>query len=132
MRSPRDAPPPTDAPPAKKSRCGSCGGFNHDRRNCPVSRIANPPVNQPDVAAAPPLPPLTVTAVRDPTFINWEHVMYVVFDLETTGGSRRKNEIIELAAVALDKNGIQIEDAVYYNFIKPNAPSHNLSLISPR
>ena len=58
--------------------------------------------------------------------------MYVVFDLETTGGSRRKNEIIELAAVALDKKGIQIEDAVYYNFIKPNAPSHNLSLISPR
>jgi DNA polymerase III epsilon subunit-like protein len=57
---------------------------------------------------------------NDPSTIDWEKVIYVVFDLETTGGNRQKHEIIELAAVILDKNGIPIEDATFSHFVKPN------------
>jgi DNA polymerase III epsilon subunit-like protein len=45
-----------------------------------------------------------------------------VFDLETTGRSRQKDEVIKLAAVVLDKNGIQIEDASFSELIKPLRP----------
>jgi DNA polymerase III epsilon subunit-like protein len=49
----------------------------------------------------------------------WDKVIYVVFDLETTGRSRQKDKVIELAVVVLDENGIQIEDASFSEFIKP-------------
>jgi DNA polymerase III alpha subunit (gram-positive type) len=42
--------------------------------------------------------------------IDWGSVLYVVFDLETTGRSRQRDKIIELAAVILDESGVEIED----------------------
>jgi DNA polymerase III subunit alpha, Gram-positive type len=47
---------------------------------------------------------------------------YVVFDLETTGRSRQKDKIIELAAVILDCLGVEIEDAFFSEFVKPTKP----------
>lgn len=45
--------------------------------------------------------------------------MYVVFDLETTGRVRQRDEIIEVAASVHDKNGIPLEDALFSQFAKP-------------
>jgi DNA polymerase III epsilon subunit-like protein len=122
MSSPDHPPPPVDPPRA-------CSGIGHDRRNCPVfprataaSGAVNPTGNPNRVVRAPPPAPFAITTVQDPSTIDWEKVVYVVFDLETTGGNRRKNEIIELAAVILDKNGIPIEDATFISFIRPKDP----------
>ena len=54
--------------------------------------------------------------------MDWDNVLYVVFDLETTGRSRQHDEIIELAAVILDPSGIQVKDAVFSQLVKPNSP----------
>jgi DNA polymerase III epsilon subunit-like protein len=59
------------------------------------------------------------TRPYNPSSINWERVLYVVFDLETTGRIRQRDEIIELAAAILDPSGIPIEDANFSEFIKP-------------
>ena len=84
--------------------------------------MTDPPNHQNPVAAVPPTPPFTVTAIQEPSSINWEKVIYVIFDLETTGVNRIKNEIIELAAVILDRNGIPIEDASFMSFVRPKNP----------
>jgi DNA polymerase III alpha subunit (gram-positive type) len=47
--------------------------------------------------------------------LDWGSVLYVVFDLETTGRSRQRDEIIELAAVILNESGVEIEDAFFPN-----------------
>jgi DNA polymerase III epsilon subunit-like protein len=65
---------------------------------------------------------LTITPIRQPSSINWENVIYVVFDLETTGFNRQRNEIIELSAIILDRNVIMIEDATFSHLIKPRHP----------
>jgi DNA polymerase III alpha subunit (gram-positive type) len=54
--------------------------------------------------------------------IDWGSVLYFVFDLETTGRSRQRDKIIELAAVILDEDGIEIEDASFSQFVKPRNP----------
>jgi DNA polymerase III alpha subunit (gram-positive type) len=40
--------------------------------------------------------------VQDAPTIDWEKVLYVVFDLETAGHSRQRDEIIEVAGHFLD------------------------------
>ncbi len=49
-------------------------------------------------------------------------VLYVVFDLETTGIPKKRDKIVELAAVILQKNGIQMEDASFVQFFRPTNP----------
>jgi ATP-dependent DNA helicase DinG len=44
----------------------------------------------------------------------------VVFDLETTGHSRQRDEIIEVAGQFLDPIGIQLEDGVFEQLVRPN------------
>lgn len=77
-------------------------------------------VSGPNAVTEVPLPPpFILTTVQDTSSIDWEKVLYVVFDLETTGRSRQHDEIIELAAVVLDGSGIPIEDAEFSHFVKP-------------
>lgn len=47
------------------------------------------------------------------------HTIYVVFDLETTGFSKERNDIIEIAAEILDHHGTSIEDASFSSLVKP-------------
>jgi DNA polymerase III epsilon subunit-like protein len=42
--------------------------------------------------------------------------------VETTGRSCQRDEIIELAAVVLDKSSVEIEDACFSQFVKPSNP----------
>jgi DNA polymerase III epsilon subunit-like protein len=45
-----------------------------------------------------------------------------VFDLETTGSSRQRGEIIEVAAVVLEHFVVPIEDAGFSQFVRPTTP----------
>ena len=126
MLSPKRPPPPIPRPPPKQRRFGGCRQFGHGRRNCRTTphRTAPPaavnhPINQNRVEAVPKTPPSIITAVPDPSSIDWESVMFVVFDLENTGRMRDRDEIIEIGAVILDKNGIPIKDANFSEFVKP-------------
>jgi DNA polymerase III epsilon subunit-like protein len=74
------------------------------------------------VAEAPQEPPLEATVVQEASTLDWVKVLYVVFDLETTGHSRQQHKIIELAAQILDPNGIPLEEAIFLELVKPSWP----------
>jgi hypothetical protein len=121
--------PPIDPPPPKRRKCANCKQVGHNRRTCTaapaeptVGAIANTPRNRNGVVATPSTAPYAVTPVADPSYINWDHALYVIFDLETTGRSRSKSEIVEIAAIILDQNGIHIEDATFHSLVRPKSP----------
>jgi DNA polymerase III alpha subunit (gram-positive type) len=43
-------------------------------------------------------------------------------DIETTGRSKEKNKVIEVAGLILDSSGVEIEDANTSNLVKPTQP----------
>ena len=128
MPSPNKSPVRKCKASTKIRKCGGCGGVGHDRRNCPVGPAAprkavrKRVVANDGVAEAPQQPPLDETVVENTPTVDLDKVLYVVFDLETTGRSREHSEIIELAAQILDPNGIPLEDAIFLELIKPNTP----------
>ncbi len=129
MASPKRPAAPIDPPVAKQRKCGGCGQIGHNRRTCPVvPAAAAPPVpatlvgGQNAVTEVGSPPPILLTSGQDASSIDWDKVLYVVFDLETTGRSRQRDEIIEVAAVILNHFGVQIEDAVFSQFVKPTTP----------
>jgi DNA polymerase III epsilon subunit-like protein len=127
MASPKQPPARKQRATPKQRKCSGCGQLGHDRRKCPVPNL--PPVrrrarkqvvNQDGVegGTSNPIPPTTV--VQEAPTIDWEKVLYVVFDLETTGHSRQRDEIIEVAGHFLDPIGIQLEDGVFEQLVRPN------------
>ena len=58
------------------------------------------------------------TSVDTPRY-TLDRTIYVVFDLETTGFSRFRCHIIEIAAEILDPDGIPFEDGRYSSLVKP-------------
>ena len=122
-------------PPSKKQKqakervCSVCKGKGHDKRNCPDRpRLEhnNPGLNldphQQPLVRREEIAPVEPETMLNPFNLSLERVLYVVFDLETTGLSHRHHEIIEIAAKILDPNGIQLEDAIFAELIKPSAP----------
>jgi DNA polymerase III alpha subunit (gram-positive type) len=65
---------------------------------------------------------LEATVVQEASTLDWDKVLYVVFDLETTGRSQQQHKIIKLAAQILDPNGIPLEEAIFVEFVKPSWP----------
>jgi DNA polymerase III epsilon subunit-like protein len=129
MASPNIPAAPIDPPVAKQRKCGGCGQTGHNRRTCPVVPFAAAPPAPAALVGGPNAvtevgspPPILVTAVQNASSIDWDKVLYVVFDLETTGRSRQRDEIIEVAALILNHFGIPIEDAVFSQFVKPTTP----------
>ena len=47
----------------------------------------------------------------------WEKILHLVFDLETTGLS-----MINLASIIIDHEGITIEDSIFHSLVKPQDP----------
>ena len=84
----------------------------------------NRTVMQNGVAEAPPVvaPPTVEPVVQDASTVNWDNILYVVFDLETTGWSPQHNKIIKISAQFLDPDGIQLEDGIFDQLVKPNSP----------
>ena len=139
MASPNQTSPHLSRPPRKKRKCGGCGQTGHDRRNCPS--VPRQPRENPVSDTAPatngvqivPSPiPFVITTTRGVSPIDWDKVLYIVFDLETTGRSRQKDEIIEIAALVLDHFGVHIENASFSTFVKPttNIPPYITELTS--
>jgi DNA polymerase III alpha subunit (gram-positive type) len=132
MPSPKRPAAPIDRPVAKQRKCGVCGQLGHNRRKCPAAPAATaaPVVDGQvgdgndvnNVTKDVPPPPPVLQAQDYVSNIDWGSVLYVVFDLETTGRSRQRDEFIALAAVILDENGIEIEDASFSQFVKPRNP----------
>jgi DNA polymerase III alpha subunit (gram-positive type) len=68
------------------------------------------------------LPPeigITPLIFNDEEDFDVSHTIYVVFDLETTGFSKERNYIIEIAAQILDHHGQTMEDATFSSLVKP-------------
>jgi DNA polymerase III epsilon subunit-like protein len=130
MLSPKRPASAIERPVAKQCKCGVCGLLGHNRRKCPAvpaaaaAPVVDGQVNGPNfengVEEADSPPPPVPTANDNASYIDWDNVLYVVSDLETTGRSRHK--IIELAAVILDCLGVEIEDAFFSEFVKPTEP----------
>ena len=130
MSSPERPATPIERPARKQRKCGVCRQSGHDRRNCPTVVATGAPASasvpagrqgHPHAVTCEGSPtPLVVATIDDVSSVDWEKALYVVFDLETTGRSRQRDEIIELVAVILDSSGVQIEDAVFTQFVKPH------------
>ncbi|MFM7529124.1 MAG: exonuclease domain-containing protein [Nodosilinea sp.] len=119
-------PVPAAKPARQPRKCGVCGFVGHDKRNCPtlktgttrnVAQTNNP--TPPTLEQPTSKPRVVVTALKNPDMIDWHRVFYVIFDVETTGRSRDKWEIIEIAGVVCNKDGIPLEDAHFVEFVKP-------------
>jgi DNA polymerase III epsilon subunit-like protein len=132
MSSPKRPAAPIDRPVATQRKCGVCGQLGHNRQKCPAAPAAPAaPIIDGQVGdgndvngvteVIPPPPPVLPTEENN-IDIDWGRVLFVVFDLKTTGRSRQRDKIIELAAVILDENGIEIEDASFFQFVKPRNP----------
>jgi DNA polymerase III alpha subunit (gram-positive type) len=115
-----------DAPPTKRRKCSNCKGEGHDRRNCPSLRATTATFLAQELAtdqnavgegASRPTPGSAV--IEATTNLPWDQVLYVLFDLETTGGSRTDDEIIEIAAMVLGPDGIFLEDGSFDALVKP-------------
>ena len=113
--------------PPKRRKCRHCKGEGHDRRNCPSLRptqVPNSAIGAVEVqnrVVERPSGSLPGSVLRDnSTEIDWNQVCYVLFDLETTGGSRTDDDIIELAAMVLGSDGIAFQDCTFDSLIRPN------------
>jgi DNA polymerase III epsilon subunit-like protein len=120
---------PIAQPHPKQHRCSACGVLGHNKRKCPavppvpaILAVTNGPGDNNGVTEDVSPPPSVPTATQEPSPVDWEKMLYVVFDLETTGIRKNRDDIIELAAVILDQNGIQIEDASFVQFVRPRTP----------
>ena len=76
--------------------------------------------NQNGVGGRPSGPPPGSVVQDNTNEINWDQVCYVLFDLETTGGSRTYDDIIKLAAMVLGPDGIAFKDGLFDSLIRPN------------
>ena len=66
----------------------------------------------------------------DDCTLNFMKCIYVVFDLETTGLSRQRSAIIELAAEMLDPKGVVIPNSKFSSLVKPPSGQYISSFIS--
>ena len=132
MLSPKRPGTTIDCPAPKLRKCGACGQLGHDRRTCAYippevavdvpGRPGQGSENENGVNAGVPPPPPDRATVQQASQIDWGSVLYVVLDIETTGRSKEKNEVIEVAGLILDSSGMEIEDANTSDLVKPNRP----------
>ena len=89
-------------------KCSECGAIGHDRRTCPKlgkeqrqnqNRFQKRQRKHSEVHTRPTVHPPDVM----------ERCYYVVFDIETTGFSIQRNEIIQIAAKIIDNEGDELE-----------------------
>jgi DNA polymerase III epsilon subunit-like protein len=124
MSSPKRPAAPIDRPVAKQRKCGVCGQLGHNRQKCPAAPAA-PAAPIVDGQVGDGNDVNGVTKVIPPLLLSYQlkkTTSLLIGEVETTDRSRQRDEIIELAAVILDENGIEIEDASFSQFVKPRNP----------
>ena len=104
---PTKRPPDPQAAQQKRAKrhCSLCKAEGHHCRNCQQTQVPQAP-NQAVLPTEPEIPlvqdPLTGHFTKEAgpilSTINWGACTYVIFDVETTGGSRTDDNIIELSA----------------------------------
>ena len=119
-------------PKRQKRKCSVCGEIGHDKRNCTrVPRVNSLNLQENHDNGDESLPR---NVPPEPTVnsIDLGEVLYCVFDLETTGFSRERDDIIEISSVLLSPDGILIEDSTFTSFCKPSRviPAYVTSLTS--
>ena len=129
MSSTNPNPSAESQPPRKRRKCGHCGQEGHDKRNCQAlqqGRAENPtdsavghrnsPQNVPQAPSTPP------TRRRNTSQVDMDQVLYVIFDLETTGFSRDRHHVIEIAAKILAPDATPVENGTFHSFVRPPSP----------
>ena len=91
--------PPIVTIPQKRcpQKCSICGEIGHNRRNCPL-KANESPQNQNALPRSVSVANTKTAAPDINSLVCWETCYYVVFDLETTGFCRTRNEIIQIGA----------------------------------
>jgi DNA polymerase III epsilon subunit-like protein len=64
----------------------------------------------------------TPRTLRNTSDFDIDNVVYIVFDIETTGFSRIRHSIIEIACILLDPFGVKLPDSSFSSLIKPPKP----------
>ena len=99
-------------------KCGFCGLTGHDKRNCP--QLANQSsLNQNSLPRSALLVNITTTTQDISALVCWDSCYYAVFDIETTGFNRRRNEIIQIGAQILSSDGEHVENGSFCSLVKP-------------
>jgi len=96
--------------------CSVCKQPGHDKRNCSQKEL--PTTSTPTTSHS---TSSNTTRRRSPTLtatVDYETCSYCVFDLETTGFSRKKHDIIEICAIILDEKGHD-SSTMYHSLVKP-------------
>ena len=122
-----DPNPSAEPPPTRKRRkCGYCGYEGHDRRNCqyvPRARVENTSNSDP-VEPTPPqiveeTPPTAPPRQQNITEVDMGHCIYVIFDLETTGFSKDRHHIIEIAGKVLAPDATPVDNGSFQSLVRP-------------
>ena len=109
-------------------KCSNCNQTGHNKRTCPVSSSTRSGIGRSTKQRKSIHTSATSSTSqhRSASSINFESCIYCVFDLETTGLSKLRHNIIEISSILLDSNGILIEDGTFNELVKPPMPIPSL------
>ena len=103
-----------------KRHCSTCKAEGHDRRNS--NRAIPQTGTEIPLVEDHPTGHLNQPTPRIQPTITLDESVYVIFDIETTGGRRTDDDIIELSAWLCGPDGVHIEDGVFNTLVKPLKP----------
>ena len=129
MSSTNPNPSAESQPPRKRRKCGHCGQEGHDKRNCQAlqqGRAENPTDSAVDRQDPPQnvaqMPSTLPTRRQNISQVDMDHVIYVIFDLETTGFSKDRHHIIEIAAKILGPDSTPVDNGTFHSLVRPPSP----------
>ena len=104
--------------PMPKKMCERCGKLGHDISTC-TARKRKKSVVRPCAAKKVKKTKKTEATHMKPPPVDVSKCIYIVIDLETTGFSRERNRIMEIASTALDKDGTVISGSQFESLVNP-------------